>query len=185
MCQMDGILLSVVLVSVAVGIAAFRAMALGGYQRRWRALVPGWNLLVLGDAVGIDRRIFLAGAIVPLLFFLIFPWVGGAYARRSSQPLVLGVLLGLPPFLFLGYPILAILARQWQKAPSRDASADEPGFPTLLGSWIAAGLLAVVVAVGVGQLLDSPPLLTLILLAAAAVIINWLILWCWRRIPLR
>src|SRR4051794_34418412 len=106
----SSVLIGLVILSVSTSFSAYKTMSLAGYRRRWRAFVPGWNLLVLSDTVGLSRTMTVVFIWIPLTTSIRLMMIGTALAERTGRPWIVGLLFALPPFWFLGIPILALIA---------------------------------------------------------------------------
>ena len=83
-------------------IAMYRFMDLAGYTRKWRALVPGWNFLLMYDLArpGRDNSLWLLIGVLPAIAMLVtwvfievilIDWGVGEYDRIGvSDRIVLG-----------------------------------------------------------------------------------------------
>jgi hypothetical protein len=108
-------------------------MTLAGYERRWRSLIPGWNVLVLSDTCGLSRTITLVCLIVPVTWPIRLNMIGTALAERTRKPWILGLIFGFPPFWYLGVPILALIANESHTLEEEDGTITSalPALPNL------------------------------------------------------
>ncbi len=155
--------LALVLISIAVvygaffyaplAVAAFRLMTLAAWERRWRAFIPVWNLLVYFDMSGFSRWLALL-LLVPILNIAVMPLVTADIAERVRRPRWLGLLAGFSIISLIGIPLLALTSAEFRtglEAPDISSSPRPEQRVQRRGS-VAPGIVAVfalVVAAGV------------------------------------
>ena len=127
------IVIGLVLLDLGATFASFRTMSLAGYKRRWRSLIPGWNMLVLSDSVGLSRTMTVVFLWIGLTSPIRLVQIATALAERTGRPWIVGFLFGLPPFWFLGVPILALIAERDHTLEPEDSTQTSalPALPSL------------------------------------------------------
>jgi len=84
-------------------------MLLEGHDRRWRAFVPVWNILLLFD-IADESRWLAALLIVPVLGYFVLSFVGGRLAVLTGRPKWIGWIAGFYTLHVIGLPVLALTA---------------------------------------------------------------------------
>jgi membrane protease YdiL (CAAX protease family) len=98
-------------------VFVFRPMMLAGMDRRWRALVPVWNVSIYFRLSGIN--IWLILACLPVYWPLLLPIAGYLHARKMGLSGAVGAIVCIPPLFVLGIPLLALTGRSWTEIPDR------------------------------------------------------------------
>jgi hypothetical protein len=103
--------------SVSIGIAGWCLGDLAGDRRKWRSLIPGWNVVYLFQLAGrsIHEALLVIACflVAPVVGVFVLVPLGGALMTRTGRHRAFGILLTMPPIGWLGLPILGLSAERF------------------------------------------------------------------------
>ncbi len=149
-----GLLNNLLWLAVAYGVSylllAFGLSLLGARMRQrstWLAWIPVFNFYLMCRLARAPLLLILP-ALIPVLNFLVFAWLGAGMAKRVGRSGWFGALFGIP---LLGN--LVPLALGLHRPTDEEKAAPAPAQPPLVGAMIHAGVVFAILALPAACLL--------------------------------